>query len=107
MERESAANTASGGQGKSSISLLAEKEYLKGYRWPSSRFTTEDMARLCELRHLTGKPITVVLQNAIRCYWDLVTLMHRDSEKPESQRGDPGNKEARSFQASTGKTLIE
>lgn len=81
--------------------------WLKGYRWPSSRFTTEDMARLSELRYLTGKPITVVLQNAVRYYWDLVTLMHRECANSKAQDPERHTGTAGGLHASTDKTFTE
>lgn len=36
-----------------------------GYPWPASRLTREDMMKLTELRNLTGKPITLLLHEAV------------------------------------------
>jgi hypothetical protein len=41
---------------------------LKGYPWPASALTKADMARLTQLRDLTGEPITKLVHAAIAEY---------------------------------------
>lgn len=43
--------------------------YVKGYRWPASRITKGDMAKLAELRDQTGEPITQLLHEAVATYY--------------------------------------
>lgn len=43
--------------------------YVKGYRWPASRITKGDIAKLTELREQTGEPITQLLHEAIATYY--------------------------------------
>lgn len=45
---------------------------LKGYRWPASRLTKTDMAKLTELREQTGEPITQLLHDAVSTYYRLL-----------------------------------
>ena len=45
---------------------------LKGYRWPASRITKTDMAKLTELREQTGEPITQLLHEAIATYYRIL-----------------------------------
>jgi len=43
--------------------------YVKGYRWPASRITKGDMAKLAELRDQTGEPIAQLLHEAVATYY--------------------------------------
>ena len=45
---------------------------LKGYRWPASRLTKTDMAKLTELREQTGEPITQLLHEAVSTYYRIL-----------------------------------
>lgn len=45
---------------------------LKGYRWPASRITKTDMAKLTELREQTGEPVTQLLHEAIGTYYRIL-----------------------------------
>lgn len=38
---------------------------LKGYQWPASAITVNEMAKLATARELTGKPITKLMREAI------------------------------------------
>jgi hypothetical protein len=44
----------------------------KGYRWPASRLTSADMEKLTQLRALTGRPLTVLLHDAVSVLYDLM-----------------------------------
>jgi len=37
----------------------------KGYQWPASALTVNEMRILAEMREKTGKPISVLLQQAV------------------------------------------
>jgi hypothetical protein len=43
----------------------------KGYQWPASRLTAEDMAKLHRMRLETRKPITVLLHEAVSVLYEL------------------------------------
>jgi Fe-S-cluster containining protein len=43
---------------------------LKGYPWPASRLTVEDMEMLTQLRKQTKKPITVLLHEAVSALFE-------------------------------------
>ena len=38
---------------------------LKGYQWPASALTCNEMAKLTEARRITGAPITKLLRDAV------------------------------------------
>lgn len=42
----------------------------RGYEWPASRLSSQDMKRLAQMRHETKIPITRLLQNAVTLLWD-------------------------------------
>jgi hypothetical protein len=44
---------------------------IKEYRWPASRLTVSDMKKLNGLRMQTGRPITVLLHEAVSIMYDL------------------------------------
>lgn len=43
--------------------------YVKGYRWPASRITKGDMAKLAELREQMVDPKTQLLDEAVATYY--------------------------------------
>jgi hypothetical protein len=45
---------------------------LKGYPWPASRLTRADMEKLTQLRATTGRPITVLIHEAISVLSELL-----------------------------------
>jgi hypothetical protein len=46
-----------------------------GYEWPATRLTSSDMQKLTELRAKTGRPITVLLHEAVALIYEV--LMNR------------------------------
>lgn len=54
----------------------------KGYPWPASRLTQADMQKLTEMRNKTGRPITVLLHDAVSALYELL----RDT-KPNIESG--------------------
>ena len=47
-----------------------EKIVTNGYQWPASRLDSDDMHLLHRLRMETNKPITVLIQEAVRMYYE-------------------------------------
>jgi len=45
-----------------------EGEKRKGYQWPASALTANEMRILAEMREKTGKPISVLLQQAVMAF---------------------------------------
>lgn len=43
----------------------------KGYRWPASHLTSADMEKLTQLRERTGRPITVLIHEAVSVLFEL------------------------------------
>jgi len=43
----------------------------KGYRWPASRLTADDMHKLHKLRMKTNVPISVLMHEAVSIIWEL------------------------------------
>ena len=43
----------------------------KGYRWPASQLTTEDMEKLTQLRAATRRPITALIHEAVSVLYEL------------------------------------
>ena len=43
----------------------------KGYRWPASHLTSADMDKLTQLRATTGRPITVLIHEAVSVLFEL------------------------------------
>jgi len=41
-------------------------ETKKGYAWPASAMTTTEMAVLADMRQETGKPISMLLKEAVQ-----------------------------------------
>jgi hypothetical protein len=42
----------------------------KGYAWPASALTTTEMVVLADVREETGKPISVLLKEAVQLAYD-------------------------------------
>lgn len=48
----------------------------KGYRWPASRISRREMARLCVVRDLVGRPLTQLIKEACSQYADQILEQH-------------------------------
>lgn len=56
--------------------------HCMGYPWPASRLTRADMIKLTELRNRTGRPITVLLHDAVSALYEILADHAPDSENP-------------------------
>lgn len=59
----------------------------KGYRWPASHLTSADMEKLTQLRERTGRPITVLIHEAVSVLFELT---RSDMAKLEQLRDRTG-----------------
>src|SRR5262245_58490562 len=50
---------------------LDPEDQTMNYQWPASRLTRADMIRLSELKNKLRRPITKLLHEAVKAYYDL------------------------------------
>ena len=65
-----------------------DRSTCMAYQWPASRLSAEDMRKLHELKLQTGKPITVLLHEAVSVMYE---LMQSDMVKLQELRNRTGH----------------